>query len=146
MDSTIFEELRNDHQKQRTLVQILAKTSGDSEGRREIFEKLKNELEAHAAAEEKTLYAEMMRYDNTLEKARHSVAEHKELDDLLEKMEETDYSSPAWIAIAKNLEERLIHHLNEEEQEVFKSAGYALGKESKQLLGKQYVQEMQVLR
>lgn len=35
MSTTIFEEIRKDHEKQRTLLDLLTKTSGDSEGRRE---------------------------------------------------------------------------------------------------------------
>ena len=45
----IFEALREDHQTQRSLADILIKTSGDSDGRAEIFAKLKAELSAHAA-------------------------------------------------------------------------------------------------
>ena len=76
----IFEALREDHQTQRSLADILIKTSGDSDGRAEIFAKLKAELSAHAAAEERHFYVPLMRDDMTQEKARHSVAEHHELD------------------------------------------------------------------
>lgn len=41
---TLFEELRDDHDMQRTLLDLLVKTEGDSEGRDELFRKVKAEL------------------------------------------------------------------------------------------------------
>lgn len=138
MAGTIFEELRADHEKQRTLVDILVKTAGDSEGRRELFAKLRKELEDHAAAEERHFYVPLMEADLTQEKARHSVAEHHELDELLEKLEETDYSSSGWLPTAKKLAERLVHHLDEEEHEVFQMAGKVLDDAEQKELGAEY--------
>ncbi|AEV32303.1 hypothetical protein Oweho_1303 [Owenweeksia hongkongensis DSM 17368] len=138
----IFEELRADHQKQRTLVKILAKTHGDSEGRQEIFEKLKHELQIHATAEERYFYVPLMKEELTQEKARHSIAEHHEMDELIEELEKTDMSSPHWVAVAKKLEEKVNHHLDEEEQEVFQLAGKALTEKEKEELAKSYRQSM----
>ena len=56
----IYERLKDDHCKQRGLCGGLAKTSGDTEERRRLFTALKTEVEAHAAAEEQTLYAELI--------------------------------------------------------------------------------------
>lgn len=138
----IFEELRADHQKQRTLVDILTKTHGDSEGRQEIFEKLKNELQNHEDAEERYFYAPLIKSELTQDKARHSIAEHHEMDELIEELENTDMSSPHWIAVAKKLGEKVHHHLNEEEQEVFQLAGKALTETQKEELAKSYRQSM----
>ncbi len=59
----------------------------------------------------------------TQDAARHSVAEHKELDDFVEQLDEYDMSGPQWIQTARELRERLLHHLDEEETEVFPVAG-----------------------
>ncbi len=134
----IFEALREDHQKQRTFIEILVKTHGDSDGRKEIFAKLKDALDRHAAAEERHFYVPLMKHDLTQEKARHSVAEHKELDDFIEELETTDPSSSGWVATAKKLADRLIHHLDEEEHEVFQMAGKALTEKQKTDLAKEY--------
>lgn len=142
----IFESLREDHQKQRTLVDILVKTHGDSEGRDEIFKKLKHELEIHANAEERYFYKPLIDSDLTQEKARHSIAEHHEMDELIEELENTDYSSPHWVATAKKLHEQVHHHLDEEEQEVFQLAGKALNETQKNTLGQNYRKAMEVNR
>ncbi len=47
---TIFESIRNDHETQRTLIAILTKTTGESDGRVEVWPRLKRELVAHAGA------------------------------------------------------------------------------------------------
>ncbi|HEX5676530.1 MAG TPA: hemerythrin domain-containing protein [Alcanivorax sp.] len=139
---TLFEALREDHDVQRTLLGLLIKTHGDSDGREELFEKVKNALTRHAAAEERALYIPMMEVDMTQEKARHSVAEHHEIDELLEELEDTDFSSSGWLATAKKLEHLVTHHLDEEEQEVFQLAGRALDDNRKTELAGVYQEEM----
>lgn len=139
----IFEALREDHEKQRTLIKILVKTHGDSDGRKEIFAKLKDELNRHAAAEERNFYVPLMQHDLTQEKARHSVAEHKELDDFIEELETTDPSSSGWVATAKKMADRLIHHLDEEEHEIFQIAGKALTEKQKTDLAQDYKEMME---
>lgn len=140
---TIFEALRNDHETQRTLADQLVKTSGDSDGRRELYERLKRELVAHAAAEERHFYVPLMEHDDTQEKARHSVAEHHELDEFMEQLDEYDMSAPAWLQTARDMAERLTHHLDEEEQEVFQMAGKVLDDGQKDELAREYDAEME---
>jgi hemerythrin-like domain-containing protein len=135
---TLFEALREDHQTQRTLLDLLTKTHGASDGRDELFQKVKAELQYHANAEERALYVPMMEHDMSQEKARHSVAEHHEIDEMIETLEATDYSSPSWIASARKLQELVNHHLDEEEQEVFQLAGRALSDGQKNQLAATY--------
>ncbi len=140
---TVFEALREDHETQRELVGLLVETEGDSEDRADLFARLRRELEAHADAEERYFYVPLLEHDLTQDKARHSVAEHKELDDHLEELEATDRSSSAWLATAKTLAERLVHHLDEEEHEVFQLAGKALTDHAKRDLAGEYRREME---
>ena len=135
---TIFEALREDHEIQRSLLEKLVDTSGDTEERDLIFKKLKHELHIHADAEERFFYVPLIKEDLTQEKARHSIAEHHEIDELIEELEETDYSSSGWLKIAKKLKEEVEHHLDEEEHEVFQLAGKALTQTQKTQLSKSY--------
>lgn len=139
---TIFEALREDHEKQRTLAKLLVQTEGDSEGREELFNRLKTELQNHAAAEERYFYVPLMEYDLTQEKARHSIAEHHEIDELVEQLEQMDKSSPAWLSTAKQLQHKVIHHLDEEEHEVFQQAGKVLTENQKESLATGYQNEI----
>lgn len=140
---TIFESLRADHDTQRTLVDLVTKTTGDSDGRQELYERLKRELEAHAGAEERYFYVPLMEHDLTQEKARHSVSEHKELDDFIERLDGYDMGGSQWLQTAEELAHRLIHHLDEEEQEVFQLAGKALSDDEKTSLAGEYDADMQ---
>ena len=140
--TTIFEALRDDHDTQRTLADLLLKTEGDSDGRRELFDRFKRELEAHAGAEERFFYVPLMEYDLTQEHARHSVAEHKEIDDFIEQLDGYDMSGPQWIQTARELADRLLHHLEEEEKEVFPVAGKALSDADKTSLAEEYRSDM----
>ena len=140
---TIFESIRNDHETQRTLIDLVTKTTGASEGRQELWPRLKAEIEAHAAAEERYFYVPLMEHDLTQEAARHSVAEHKELDDFVEKLDEYDMSGSQWLQTANDLKERLLHHLEEEEKEVFPVAGKALDDEQKTSLATEYEADME---
>ncbi|MBD3629267.1 hemerythrin domain-containing protein [Cyclobacterium sp.] len=134
----LFEEIKNDHEKQRTLCDLLIKTNGASDGRKELYERLKRELQTHADAEERYFYRPLFKYDNTQDQARHSVAEHQEMDELMEELDNTDMSSPGWLATAKKLKEKIIHHLDEEEEDVFSLADQSLDDAKMNALARDY--------
>lgn len=137
----IFETIRRDHEKQRLLMKILVSTSGDSEPRREYYAELKQELQAHAAAEERHFYKKLMNSDRTLEQSRHGIHEHHEIDNMIEVLDDTDMSSPAWLHYMKQLQDKVLHHLEEEEKEVFQQAGHVLSGKEKLDLAEDFVEE-----
>lgn len=134
----IFEALRTSHDSQRGLADNLIKTSGDSRERELLFKELKSELAAHAAAEERFFYVPLIVHDMTQEPSRHGIAEHHEIDELVEKLESTDFSSPGWIAVANALHRKVFHHLKDEEQGIFQLAGKVLSEAEKLSLAKGY--------
>ena len=115
----IYQRLIEDHNTQRELAEKLMQTSGDSPERRALFERFKTELDAHALAEEQTFYSDLMQHPDGTEKARHSVAEHKDADDLLQELSDLEMSSGGWIHKFEKLKHEVIHHVDEEEKEVF---------------------------
>ncbi|ADM09059.1 Hemerythrin [Parvularcula bermudensis HTCC2503] len=119
---SIFTRLKQDHDRQRELIAQLCETEGDSEGRRDLWPQLFKELEAHALAEEQIFYAALMEKPDGTEKARHSVAEHKEMSDIAEELSEMAFSSSGWLTRFKTLAHKVIHHVDEEEEEVFPKA------------------------
>lgn len=141
----IFEALRDSHEKQRTFVDAIINTRGDTPDRAAAFKQLKQELEAHETAEERHFYIPLMGHDNGVDLSRHAIAEHHEMDELVEELEGTEMSSPAWLHTAKKLGDKVLHHLEEEEQKFFQMAGKLLDEKQKQSLAKQYVSEYQTL-
>ena len=139
---TIFESIRADHEIQRTLISELTATTGDSEERHEVWGLLRRELLALAGSEERFFYVPLIEHDLTQEAARHSVSEHKELEDFVEQLEEYDMSGSQWLITARELEKRLLHHLSEEEKEIFPVAGKALDDAAKDTLAGGYTADM----
>ncbi|MCB2075295.1 MAG: hemerythrin domain-containing protein [Novosphingobium sp.] len=137
-DSRIYEDLKQDHEKHRKMFDRIAQTQGDSEERRTGFEELRKELQAHAAAEEESLYATMLGDPDLRDEARHSVAEHKEIDDQLGELLDTDMSSSGWLTRFKELRHRYFHHIDEEEEEMFPAADEGLSKKTEEKLADKF--------
>ena len=133
-DARIFADLKSDHDKHRTMLEKLGETHGDSPERRALFEELRQELQAHAAAEEESLYATTLACPELRDEARHSVSEHKEIDDFLAELIDTDMSSSAWLAKFKDMRHRYLHHIDEEEEEMFPAAAKALSDKAEKRL------------
>ncbi|SEE74820.1 MULTISPECIES: hemerythrin domain-containing protein [Pseudomonas] len=137
----IFEALRESHDRQRTYADALVKTSGDTPERVEAYKQLKSELQAHETAEERHFYIPLMAFDSGVDLSRHAISEHHEMDEMMEELDETEMSSPAWLVAAKKLSEKVHHHLKEEEQKFFQMAGKLLDDKQKESLAGQYEKE-----
>ncbi|MCH2489267.1 MAG: hemerythrin domain-containing protein [Flavobacteriales bacterium] len=134
----IFEAIREDHDIQRDLCKRLLNTEGKSEDRKQLFEALKTELHLHEDAEERHFYSPLIHNDMMQEHARHGIAEHHEIDELIEKVEEADMDSPAFLTYAKQLCEKVEHHLEDEERTFFQLAGKVFTEAQKTSLSKEY--------
>lgn len=121
-DPNIFGRLVEDHDRHRALLAMIHETHGDSPVRKRLFLELTKEVKAHAAAEEQALWSSVLRDPKTTEDARHAVAEHKQIDDLLADLAAHDMASPGWLRRFEKLKEKYLHHIREEEQEQFVAA------------------------
>ena len=142
----IFEALRVSHQTQRALSARLLASEPDSPERRRVFLDLKRELLAHETAEERCFYVPLIEHDTTLDAARHAIAEHHEMDEMMEDLEGQELNAPGWMAGAKRLCEKVEHHLQEEESRFFQEAGKVLSDAQKRSLAKDYEAEFLTLR
>ena len=118
----ILGRLVQDHDRHRALLAMVCETSGKSPERQQLFTELTLELKSHAAAEEQALWSSVLRNPATTEDARHAVAEHKEIDDMLADLAARDMASPGWLRRFAALREEYLHHIAEEEQEQFVAA------------------------
>lgn len=126
-DPDIFGRLVEDHDRHRALLAMIEETEGRSPDRQHLFDELVREVKAHAAAEEQALWSSVLRNPATTDFARHAIAEHKELDDMLADLAARDMTSPGWIRRFAKLREEYLHHIREEEQEQFVAAEKVLG-------------------
>ena len=118
----IFGRLVEDHDRHRALLAMIEDTSGKSPDRVALFKELTKELKSHAASEEQALWSSVLRNPETTDDARHAIAEHKEIDELLADLAARDMASPGWLKRFTGLKEEYLHHIREEEQEQFVSA------------------------
>lgn len=142
----IYNAIKKDHDIQRELCDKLKKTSGASEERKNLWEDLKKELQVHAVAEERYFYSPLIETDEMQEDARHGMAEHHEMDELIEELDTTDMSSPHWIATAEKLFEKVEHHLDDEEEDFFPKAKDVYSTTEADNLATEYERSMQEYR
>lgn len=135
-DARIFEDLKADHDRQRTLLKRVGDNPGADDPRRDAFETLRLELQAHAAAEEESLYATMLADPELREDARHSVSEHKEVDDFLGELMELEFGSWEWDQKFGEMRHRYEHHIDEEEEDMFPAATRRLPAEVEERLAR----------
>jgi len=122
----IFDALKADHRKHRDLLKRLASTRGKSKERAALFTEFTLEAKGHAAAEEQALYSTLLRKPPTTDKGRHSVAEHKKIEDLLNALAATPMTTGGWLVRLRELRHYYLHHLEEEEKEIFPAADRVL--------------------
>ena len=137
----IFEALRLSHDTMRALATQILETQGDSPDRVRLFRELKHELAAHAAAEERCFYLPLIEFDETIAQARHGMAEHHDMDGLVDDLNGTEMSSPAWIAHFTKLRDKVFHHLDDEEHAIFQLGGKVLTEKQKTDLAVAYEEE-----
>lgn len=131
-DARIFQDLKADHDRHRAMLAELTKAG--CADRTALFEALRVEISAHAAAEEESLYAMMLANPELRDEARHSVSEHKEIDDYFGELTELDSEGPEWAAKFKEMRHRYEHHIGEEEDEMFLSAAEKLSADEEERL------------
>ena len=121
-------------------------TSGKSSERKEIWDQLKVELKGHETAEERNFYKQLISNDMMVEHTRHGIAEHHEIDELIEKVDDADMDSSAWFANMKALDHQVRHHLEDKEKAFFQLAGKVFNEKQKTDLAKAYNAEMEAQR
>ena len=134
-NATIFDRLKQDHDAHRQLFAKMADAEGDAQLKK-LFEQFTVEVSAHAAAEEETLYATMLARPDLREDAQHSVSEHKEIDDYLEELADLKFNGEAWRKKFAEMKKRYLHHIDEEEEEMFPDAAKDLSAAEEEKLGK----------
>lgn len=142
----IYDALRESHDAQRELCANLLASEPDANTRKQLFKSLKVELEAHAAAEERFLYSPMLMEDAGLSVSRHALAEHHEMEELMDELTTNDPTVQGWLTRAKKLCDKVNHHLDEEEKVFFQLSGKILSEAQKNKLAKAYMSDYERLK
>jgi hemerythrin superfamily protein len=108
--------LKTDHKKVEKIFMDLENKTDD---RRALFPELDRELTVHAEIEEKIFYPAAKQAEPTRDLVLESIEEHKQIKMVLTDLEQTDMRTAEWGADLKVLKEDVMHHVKEEEDELF---------------------------
>ncbi|MCY1043772.1 hemerythrin domain-containing protein [Corallococcus sp. bb12-1] len=112
----------------------------NDEERQELFEQIADRLGAHAKIEELYLYP-ALKTDDTEDKLREAAEEHLVVKRLIADLLGMEADDEEFDAKMKVLQENVEHHVEEEEDDLFKSARKLLSKEQLEDLGIQMEEE-----
>jgi iron-sulfur cluster repair protein YtfE (RIC family) len=136
--------LKTDHEKVSGIFEKLEETTERAEKtREELFTKLKQELDVHAHIEETIFYPVLKKSEETRDITMEGIQEHHVVKVLLRELDAMGVGSETWTAKLKVLKENVEHHVEEEEEDMFKKARTVLSKEQLEEIGAQMEQEKQ---
>lgn len=117
----IFDLLKKDHDKVKELFEQLEQTTERAEKKREnLFATVNEELTLHAEMEEELFYPRFRDEEPTRDLILEAIEEHKVVKKLLKELSAGSKGTEEWLAKAKVLMENVRHHMEEEEDEMFK--------------------------
>ena len=122
-----FNLLKADHRKVEDLFSQLEAARGQAKLR--VFDQIKTELDLHAHIEEKIFYPALEKPRQTHELTLEAYEEHEVVKKLLRELSKAKTANDEWQAQAEVLQENVEHHVQEEENELFKKASKALSEE-----------------
>lgn len=118
----ILTALKNDHKELKSLLEQIADTTERAGKTRDsLFRKFKDEIVAHARAEEESVYKELKEVINKDDRDTilEGYEEHYLVDKMIPEIENLSPTDEVWTAKVAVLKEMLEHHIKEEEDEIF---------------------------
>lgn len=130
--------LREDHHRFRKMLEEGEETTERAKKTRtELLDRLEAEMKAHEQYEEKFLYEPLRDFERAKDIVLEGYEEHHVCDLILAELRQTDVSDERWAAKFSVLKENLEHHLEEEEDDMFKKARTLIEKSELEALGEQ---------
>ncbi len=124
MGQSILSRLHQDHLEIKRLLVKLTKTNDEVE-KKETYLLMREELLSHMEGEEKTIYSHLIEDvgDEDAEKVAHDAEyEHDIIRALFEKLDNIPIVEQRWNTGFINLQQQILTHLVNEEQNLFKEA------------------------
>lgn len=132
----LFKILIQQHREVDGMLTQLAEAE-DPAMRSKLFPVLKQQLMAHAKAEEKTFYPALARVGEQGE-AKHAKREHQDIERAIQAVEALDFDDEQWFEALERLTETVQHHVEEEEGDVFEAAQRSLDTETLDQLAEEF--------
>jgi hemerythrin-like domain-containing protein len=113
-----LELLKEDHRKVQELFELVKATESERQ-RKQLYMKIKPEIETHTYIEEKVLYPALKKYEEFKEAALEAVEEHSQVKTLLREIDRLPEGSERFVPKLMVLIESVNHHIGKEEGEMF---------------------------
>jgi hemerythrin-like domain-containing protein len=130
-----FSLLKADHRQVAELFEELENASGKE--KLNVFNQIKTALELHTHIEEKIFYPAVEEPKETHDLTLEAYEEHDVVKQLLKELSGAKSANDEWEARAKVLQENVEHHVDEEENELFKKASKVLSSQELETLGEE---------
>ena len=117
----IFRKLMEEHGEVKVIMLRLA-SSDNPDLRKELFPIFRAEILAHAHGEEEELYPVLLSFSQTQAFVEHSIDEHHEVEDLIDKLWTVDVKSAQWKPLFEEIKLSIEDHVEDEENEMFPRA------------------------
>ncbi len=141
MKATIYDLLKKDHRKVEGLLERLVHSAdADDETRTSLINQIRDDLIPHSRAEEAVFYNSLSAIPEAKDLIRHGYAEHMEAETLLRTLQGLNAVDAEWTTVAKKLRDSLLHHIEEEEGEIFTAAQALLADEEALLMGEAFTE------
>jgi hemerythrin-like domain-containing protein len=129
--------LIDEHRQVQQMLKELGKTDEkDSRERRAVFDRLKAALTSHEVIEEEIFYPALREHPKAKDLVLESYVEHDVVDRLMGELDRTKPDDEMWGAKCQVMTENLEHHIDEEENELFKKARQAFDEDELERLGR----------
>lgn len=130
--------LKKDHDQVKKLLKDLDDTTDRAiKTRQDLFERLKFSLTVHEQMEEAVLYPALKEHAETKEIVLEAYEEHDVVNTILGELEQTPFDDETWHAKLTVMRENLLHHIQEEEDEMFGQVRRLFDKATLESLGEQ---------
>jgi iron-sulfur cluster repair protein YtfE (RIC family) len=139
----IYQVLKEDHKVVKALCKKLDDTTERSHKERlELLTKLKETLLPHARAEEKIFYEPLKESEvkDADDLAFEGYEEHWVADKLIAELEKTETADKRWGALMSVLKEALEHHIEEEEEDMFKKGHKSFDRDVAQAMAEEFIE------
>ncbi|MEO6723735.1 MAG: hemerythrin domain-containing protein [Blastocatellia bacterium] len=130
------ELLKADHEKVQGLFDQVKATESEKQ-HKQLYKKIKAELEAHAFAEEKVLYPTLKKHEDFKDEVLEAIEEHLQMKTLFRDIDRLSDGSERFDAKLMVLIDDVEHHVEEEEGEMFPKVEKQFSEEDLEEMGMQ---------
>ena len=118
-----IEMLKEDHRKVKKLLEQGDDTTENAvKTRTELLEKIKAEMKAHETLEEEIFYPALQQHEKAKEVVLEGYEEHHVVNQILGELNDVSVEDERWAAKFSVMKENIEHHIEEEEDDMFKKA------------------------